>query len=246
MADILGAAVGITSLGIQVCQGLLKYYGSWKDQKQNVARVLASTQGLSSTLGLLKEVLDKDFKQENTDDVLSKIVDCESAIKEMAEELEKVKRIDSSDTTPGFREKLRDHRRGLLYPFRESTLLKLQESLDDVQSNLTTAMQMLNLSAILCPPNACYRQPWLGRPSGISLRNSQGWIFLFLTIKVRVLALNTPLGTAQSQFLIIAQMRNASRSWTGCRRYHAKRSKSRLSANARKEQANFCSKAMSS
>jgi len=35
--DVAGSAVGIVSLGIQVCQGLLDYYDSWKGYKTAIS-----------------------------------------------------------------------------------------------------------------------------------------------------------------------------------------------------------------
>jgi len=35
--DAAGSAVGIASLGIQICQGLLSYHDRWEDYKADIA-----------------------------------------------------------------------------------------------------------------------------------------------------------------------------------------------------------------
>lgn len=61
MADpfsIGGSAVGIVSLGIIVSQGLLGYYGDWKDCDEDIGNTLSSIHALSSiTLEILWSVL---------------------------------------------------------------------------------------------------------------------------------------------------------------------------------------------
>lgn len=60
MAEALGVAgsvVGIVSLGIQITQGLLKYYGSWKDQDSDVADMCTSLDSLSGSLMALRKAI---------------------------------------------------------------------------------------------------------------------------------------------------------------------------------------------
>ena len=51
---VAGSAVGIISLGIQVCQGLIQYYGSWKDAPKDVTQMCKSVWNLEETLKVLK------------------------------------------------------------------------------------------------------------------------------------------------------------------------------------------------
>lgn len=154
MADPLGSAVGIISLGIQVCRGLLQYYGSWKSQTQSIAKMVSSVESLTSTLELLKDVVGNEaFSKDKAENIVAKITDCQSGIEELSAELEKVREVNTAEATSGFRDKLRQHGKRLLYPFRESTLLKMQEAVDDVRTNLFLAMETLNLyvcSLVLC------------------------------------------------------------------------------------------------
>lgn len=57
MAEALGVAgstVGIVSLRIQVCQGLRKCYGSWKDAPKDVVRMCKLGESLGESLNVLE------------------------------------------------------------------------------------------------------------------------------------------------------------------------------------------------
>ncbi|OBT74165.1 hypothetical protein VF21_06236 [Pseudogymnoascus sp. 05NY08] len=56
MAELAGTAVGAIPIGIQVCQGLVEYYGSWKDAPKDVARMFQSIQSLEETLNAVNAV----------------------------------------------------------------------------------------------------------------------------------------------------------------------------------------------
>ena len=54
------SAVGIASLGIQICQGLLSYYDAWRSYDSDVSNAYDAIDDLSRTLALLKASLDSD------------------------------------------------------------------------------------------------------------------------------------------------------------------------------------------
>jgi len=55
--DVAGGAVGIISLGIQVCQGLLSYYHDWKSYGGNIDGTYKTIAGLEKTFKLINESL---------------------------------------------------------------------------------------------------------------------------------------------------------------------------------------------
>ena len=71
--DVAGSAVGIASLGIQICQGLLSYYDDWKGYHSDISSTYESIDDLSRTLILLKaslhnDELDEEKKDRNADE----------------------------------------------------------------------------------------------------------------------------------------------------------------------------------
>jgi hypothetical protein len=55
--DVAGTAVGIASVSIQVCQGLLSYYDAWKSYDSDVSSTYNGIADLSKTLTILKTTL---------------------------------------------------------------------------------------------------------------------------------------------------------------------------------------------
>ena len=55
---IAGTAVGIISVGIQVCQGMLSYYESWKSCHKDIENTSRSIKSLVETLGHLSKAFE--------------------------------------------------------------------------------------------------------------------------------------------------------------------------------------------
>ncbi|CAG8961467.1 hypothetical protein HYFRA_00013919 [Hymenoscyphus fraxineus] len=149
MADvigIIGSAVGVISFSLQVCKGLIQYYESYKDKRKDIERMVSALKSLTGTLETLKDpIRTTSFSKKQIENISSKIEDCEESIMEFSEVLGKIKESDVPGTAGtrniGFSEKFKEVKGRLVYPFRESTILKLQESIGHVNSNLALAMQ---------------------------------------------------------------------------------------------------------
>ncbi|KAH7131162.1 hypothetical protein EDB81DRAFT_134285 [Dactylonectria macrodidyma] len=145
MAEALGLAgsvVGIVSLGIQIAQGLLKYYGAWKDHGNDVANVCASLANLSGTLTILLRTIQPPatFDKRVKAIVEKSINTFDGALEKLKGELKKVEDTESSI--------LRRHVRRALYPFREDTLRKIQGFVSETRSNLAFTLQVLQVDDV--------------------------------------------------------------------------------------------------
>ena len=143
MADILGTAVGVVSLGIQVCNGLVQYYSAYKDYDENVKTTVSQIEDLSNILTVLQSTLHARVP----DPVQLKIVEdsiasCSNGIGVLKKKLEKVKNVESP---PTLREYLKSQARRMIYPFKESTLAKLRETVSELRQNLGLAIHTLQL-----------------------------------------------------------------------------------------------------
>lgn len=144
---VVGSALGVVSFGLQACQGLITYYKSWKDSRKDVSQMISGLEGLAATLRLLNEVLSKgDFPESQVENVKARIEDCVDCMVEFRVELTKVEetRVGRGERVK-LRERIREGKKRLLYPFRESTILKLSESVGYVAAKLELAMQILHL-----------------------------------------------------------------------------------------------------
>lgn len=131
------SVVGIVSLGIQVCQGITWYYGEWKDCPDDVMRMVDSVKSLRKTLELFEPILsDKEIETDPKQRVEECIIACSEAIRCLGTERKKF-------DEPA---KIKWVVRRLTYPFKASTLSKLQESADEVLDRLSMVVQALDLT----------------------------------------------------------------------------------------------------
>ena len=84
--DVLGTAVGVASFGIQICQGLLAYYSTWKDYHEDVRTAYASINDLTKTFHLLEQSLGRSSLDSERS---GKVRECLDSCKEGLERLEK-------------------------------------------------------------------------------------------------------------------------------------------------------------
>jgi len=141
--------VGIVSLGVQITQGLLKYYGSWKGQDSDILDMCASLDSLSRILTILWKTIQPPttFSVSINECVEKNITFVKGAMEKLEEELKKVQGTESPE--PGARSTMRRHVRKALYPFREETLRKVRRAVSEARQDLNTALQVLQVFVYL-------------------------------------------------------------------------------------------------
>ncbi|CAG8960230.1 hypothetical protein HYFRA_00012749 [Hymenoscyphus fraxineus] len=140
---IAGSVVGIVSLGIQVCDGLIRYYSSWKDAPNKVKSMCQSVKSLEESLNRLKLSIREDGEATQAEaGVQEGIISCKAGIDKLQQELNKVQEIQGSSVWS----KIHGQGRRLLYPFRDSTLSTLKEIIADIRENLSLAVELLHLN----------------------------------------------------------------------------------------------------
>jgi hypothetical protein len=146
MAEAFGvtsAAAGLISLGITLCQGILNYYGSWKDAENDVRRMYAATEALTKTFILLKlSTENQKFNRDIVARVNESIDSCEGGINDLKK---KLKKVETTSLDNGWSGKAKAQFRRTLYPFKESTLVKLKEITGELQDRLVLAMNVLQM-----------------------------------------------------------------------------------------------------
>ncbi|THV89302.1 hypothetical protein D6D26_09801, partial [Aureobasidium pullulans] len=147
----LGTAVGVISLGIQVLEGIVDYYGAYKDYGDDIASLCTSSVALLQTLQYLQVQLDR--KGSTPDDfrahILASIYQCNDGLQRLRKKLNKIK----AEPMPADGNLLRNIQRQATnqlrkatYPFKCSTLAKLRETVQDLRDNLSLALQALELN----------------------------------------------------------------------------------------------------
>jgi hypothetical protein len=142
MAEV-GTVVGIISLGIQVAEGQVRYYTACKDRESDTTHTVKRLMHLLSVLDVLRQRLsERKFQPNETSlvEVIKRSVgDCEELIHELQHETEKF----TKDPSPGIVAAARTTGRRLAYPFRQSTLQKLDEDINELCANLSLALRVL-------------------------------------------------------------------------------------------------------
>ena len=141
-----GTAVGIISLGIQVCQGLVSYYDKWKSFDDDIAQIQDRLNGLKQTLENLERNIVPKFRSSNArevEDVDKKILSCCSGIHKLRVILAQCQ--SSAPTSNTVHRKAYRLLQKTFYPFKRTTLLELSTILSNLQENLHTSMLSLML-----------------------------------------------------------------------------------------------------
>ncbi|KAL5364805.1 hypothetical protein BJX96DRAFT_168590 [Aspergillus floccosus] len=148
MADPLAIASGIAgllSLGIQVTQALVNFYATHKDKDTDLAKITHNLESLQSIFRALDIAVKERGLQANTHGLLREVGNavqkCEETITELQSECEKFHR----DSAAGFKDRVKVAGRRAAYPFRKSTLQKLEEDVADIRENISFALDVLQL-----------------------------------------------------------------------------------------------------
>jgi len=144
--EAAGTAVGIASLGIQLCQGLLSYYEAWRSYHQDICDACNKASELEKTFALLNDTLQApDLEPERR----ARVAECLASCKTGLDRFQKKNRKLLSVTQPtGTRERAAAAAKRSLYPFKVSTLAKLTEMVEDLVRHLAFAVQILQVSLL--------------------------------------------------------------------------------------------------
>jgi ankyrin repeat domain-containing protein 50 len=154
MADplsVVAAVAGLISLGIQVTRGLVVFYMTCKDQDESIVKIVCKLENLLKTLGNLDKALqNRQFKADEVDQletIATAPEDCRDIITELQIELEKLSSTSEKGNTTknGIQAAAKRAGRKLAYPFRKSTLQKLDEEISKLRSNVLVALNVLQL-----------------------------------------------------------------------------------------------------
>ena len=142
---ITSSVAGLISLGIQVTQSLVEFYTSYKHQNSELANMTERLENLLSIFQSLEKALsNRKFQVEEQslmDNIESSIKKCDEFVQELQEECQKFRKA----TSGGIKAVFGVAGRRATYPFRQSTLHKLEEDIGDLHRNFSLAINVLQL-----------------------------------------------------------------------------------------------------
>ncbi|KAH7024733.1 uncharacterized protein B0I36DRAFT_352937 [Microdochium trichocladiopsis] len=154
MAESAGLALGVVSLAIQICKGVIAYTDAVRTRGSELGRLDHKAKTLSQTLKILeqtaKQVASSINAQSQTTTAASLAVigetirSCEADLLSLDEFLVKYAGCSTSD--PSFRDSCRDVFRNLKYGFHDKEVAEMERRLTNVNSILLLGLQNLELN----------------------------------------------------------------------------------------------------
>lgn len=149
MADpfsITASSAGVISLGISVCQALLKYYESYRQSGSAIATMYTQLTSLTKTLDLINEHTIKqslDIATGTSERMEESLQNCRVAVESLEKKLKKIRHL--SNDEPPSNKRITSFMQKASFPFRESTLVRLREIVVDFRSDLTLVLEVLQM-----------------------------------------------------------------------------------------------------
>jgi len=153
MADpvsLAGTAIGVLSLGIQVCQELRNYVNSASSRDKNIATILEQTTTLISIFDALRTVLPSVLSAVDASRTATgpgaMLAALELCVEQVQGKISEVHTMLSSLREPQVttaQAKIRDVGKRLLYPLRRADTQELQKQLDGLVSNAQLAFSLV-------------------------------------------------------------------------------------------------------
>ncbi|KAJ5995488.1 hypothetical protein N7481_002465 [Penicillium waksmanii] len=146
MADplsILGAALGVVSLGLQVREEITSYCKAWRGAEEEIQEIANKAESLEGPLKALREII-QESQLSNPGiayDLQNKIQSIRGGIQKVQNAVDLWKPALSAK---GFGEKMRAQRKRAAYPFRKEALRALANDLDSLQMGLQTTLHVFS------------------------------------------------------------------------------------------------------
>lgn len=141
MADIAGTAVGIVSVSIQLCQGIVWYADGFGNAEDRARQVIAEMNRLVDLLELLQSVITKLDTGSTMLATQSGIVACSTAIDQIRSKVGDVSLVGGLGLRAGMKKLVKR----VTFPFRESEVRYWKTVINDIQQSLQTALQALQM-----------------------------------------------------------------------------------------------------
>ncbi|KAJ5605614.1 hypothetical protein N7510_008395 [Penicillium lagena] len=147
MSDPLSIAAGIAgflSLGIQVTQTLVDFYSVYKSQDKDIAKIAQNIENLQSAFRSLGIAIQQRQSQPNAEGLLQEVRKATNRCHEIIEELQaECQKFSADATITGLKGRFQVAGRRAAYPFRKSTIQKIEEDIGEIRENLSFALNVL-------------------------------------------------------------------------------------------------------
>ena len=145
--SLTSTAVGIIVPTIQLCQALISYCNAWTSFNGDTGNIAERLNGLRLTLEVLNDTMPKLDSLDPSaapalQNVNERIISCKEGADRLREVLTSFQSISPSS---GLRQSLQNFKQQSIYPFRKDVLQGLRSTVSEMQANLDSAVQVLQL-----------------------------------------------------------------------------------------------------
>ncbi|KAL4750028.1 hypothetical protein BDW72DRAFT_194272 [Aspergillus terricola var. indicus] len=145
--SIASGVAGLLTLGIDVTQKLLDFYSAYKNQASDLIQITRNLESLLVIFDTLDNALKvrqpQTYEKQLFVSINNAIMDCKEIIEELHAECRKFR----EKSTTGFKGRIQVAGRQAAYPFRKSTLQKLEEDISEIRNNLSLALDVLQVNS---------------------------------------------------------------------------------------------------
>jgi hypothetical protein len=140
--SVAGTAVGITSLGIQVCQGLIQYLRAVRGRKQDLREGVREIEQVVSLLYSLNSHLPKINPETGTAPLRNCLNNCYGKLENLQEVLGE---LDDAKHSSKVTRRAANAMRSVTYPFQQEKLTAIRQSLRSVLDDLNLIISIISL-----------------------------------------------------------------------------------------------------
>ncbi|KGO77406.1 hypothetical protein PITC_047790 [Penicillium italicum] len=142
MADLAGTAVGIISLGLQLCQGIVSYSEAWRGYDDEIQNARNKAKALRMLLKTLRDTIEE--LQQTRPEVAADLEEKAMSMQNSIEKLRKIVDRFKPARSEAFPEKVRTQLKKSVYYFQRESLQDMQNHLDQIQNVLQTTLLIYN------------------------------------------------------------------------------------------------------
>ncbi|KAJ4138676.1 hypothetical protein NW768_002529 [Fusarium equiseti] len=140
--SVAGTAVGITSLGIQVCQSLVKYLRAIRGRKEDIAEGVREVDRVVALLSSLNRLLPRVGSVNGTVQLRECLKNCHTELKKIQTLLAELEGEQQSNKAM---QRAANAMRSITYPFQQEKLTAFRQSLRSVLDDLNLIISIVSL-----------------------------------------------------------------------------------------------------
>ena len=138
--SVAGSAVGVISLGLQVCSKIVRYTQDVRGQNDHIQNLASKAENIRSSLKQLRELIEetRDDSPDFADDLEAQAFDLKANVEKLRAKIEQYKPVANEN----LQDKARSTLKKVIYPLKKEALSEIGDCLDGMQATLRTALTM--------------------------------------------------------------------------------------------------------